>query len=99
ALLDSGVFIEEGGITASMDENSLDNFVNVFYNPSNQLATIKVLEYQDHLTYSIVDLSGKTMVQSQITETLSLDLSEYPPGMYFIRVEGTNGQLTKKVIR
>lgn len=98
-IFDSGVFIEEGGITAGIDENTLDNFVSIVYNSSIQLATIQVTEYQDNLTYSIVDLSGKTMERSKITETTSIDLSAYSSGMYLIHVEGSKGQLTKKVVR
>lgn len=98
-IFDSGAFIEEGGITASIGENNLDNFVNVFYNASNLQATIKIKEYQENLSYSIVDLSGKIMTQSKISETTFIDLSNYSSGMYLIQVEGTNGKMTKKVIR
>ncbi|WP_341906672.1 choice-of-anchor L domain-containing protein [Fluviicola taffensis] len=98
-IYDSGVFIEEGGITASVSENNLSNFVNVFYSASNQQATIQITDYQENLTYSIVDLSGKIMTQSKISETTSIDLSNYSSGMYLIQVEGANGKMTKKVIR
>lgn len=98
-IFDSGVFLEEGGITASIGENHLDNFVNVIYNPMNQLATIKITEHQGNLTYSVVDLSGKTIEQSKITETTSIDLSNYTSGMYLIHIEDSKGQITKKVVR
>lgn len=98
-VLDSGVFIEEGGITASIGENNLDNFVNVIYNSANQQATIKISEYQNNLSYSIVDLSGKIMSQSKISETTFIDMSNYSSGMYLIQVEGVTGKITKKVIR
>jgi hypothetical protein len=90
---------EEGGITAGMDENILDNFVSIGYNSTNQLATIQITEYQGNLNYSVVDLSGKTMEQFNITETTTVDLSDYASGMYLIRVEGSNGQVSKKVVR
>lgn len=98
-IFDSGVFIEEGGVTAGMNENTLDNFVSIAYNSNNQQATIQVTEYQENLIYSVVDLSGKTMEQSLIIETTNIDLSDYASGMYLIRVSGGNGQITKKVIR
>lgn len=98
-ILDSGVFIEEGGITAGLGGNNLDNFVSVFYNSSSQQATIQVTEFQQNLTYSIVDLSGKVMVKYAITETTNVDLSNYSSGMYLIQVEGTNGKISKKIIR
>jgi hypothetical protein len=99
AVLDSGVFLEEGGITAGVGEKTLDDFVNITYNSSNQLATIQFTQYQENLIYSIVDLSGKTMEKSRITETTTIDLGDYTSGMYLIRVEGNNGQIAKKVIR
>ena len=98
-IFDSGAFIEEGGITASTGENNLNNFVNVIYNPMDQQATVKITEYQGSLTYSVIDLSGKTMTQSKITETTTIDLSNYTSGMYLIRITGSNGQIIKKVIR
>ena len=97
--LDSSVFLEEGSITAGISENTLDNFVSIAYNSSNQLATIQVTEHPENLVYSVVDLSGKTMEQFKITETTNIDLSDYASGMYLIRVEGNNGQVSKKVIR
>jgi hypothetical protein len=98
-LFDSGVFLEEGGITAGIEESTLANFVSIGYNSSSSQATIQVTDYQGNLTYSVVDLSGKTMEQSKITETTSIDLSNYAPGMYLIRVIGNNGEITKKVVR
>lgn len=99
AIFDSGVFIEEGGITAGIGENSLAEFVTVLYNSSNQQATIQITEHQPNLTYTVADLSGKLMAQSKITETTSIDLSTYSSGMYLIQVEGNNGKIMKKVIR
>lgn len=99
AVIDSGVFLEEGGVTASIDENTLDNFVNIGYNSTSQQATIQVTEYQGNLNYSVVDLSGKIMAQSKISETTFIDLSDYASGMYLIHVEDVNGQITKRVIR
>ncbi|WP_300665102.1 choice-of-anchor L domain-containing protein [Fluviicola sp.] len=98
-IFDSGVFIEEGGITAGVRENNLDNFVSVFYNPSDQQATIKVTDFQQKLTYSVVDLSGKVLTKSDLTETTTIDLSDYSSGMYVIHVEGTSGKMSKKIIR
>ena len=99
AVLDSGVFLEENGVTASTGENNLDNIVNVLYNPMDQRATIQITEYQDNLVCSIIDLSGKVMQQFKITETTTIDLSDYSSGMYLIRLEGSNDQISKKVVR
>ncbi|MNU94046.1 hypothetical protein D3C71_839990 [compost metagenome] len=98
-ILDSGVFIEEGGITAGLGENNLEHFVNVSYNPSNQQATIQVTEFQGNMSYSIVDLSGKVLAKAALTETTSVDLSNYSSGMYVIHVEGITGKTSKKIIR
>jgi len=96
---DSGIFIREGGITASMNENSLTNQVNIWYNPSSQYVSIKLNEYMENTTYSVVDLSGKTLEQAALSENKTIDMSAYSSGMYLIRVEGKNGMLSKKIIR
>ncbi|MNJ86241.1 hypothetical protein D3C87_37320 [compost metagenome] len=98
-VFDSGVFIEEGGITASLGENDLNESVKIFFNSENQQARIELTEYPDQLTYSITDLSGKVLVQSKIAETTTLDMSNYSSGMYLIRVGGANGQISKKIMR
>ena len=99
AIFDSGVFIQEGGVTASLGETDLSDVVNLFYNSQNQQATIELKDYQDQLTYIIVDLSGKVMTRAKITETTLVDMSNYSSGMYIIQVEGSNGKISKKVIR
>lgn len=98
-VFDSGVFIEEGGITASIGENDLNESVHVFFNPTNQQVTLEVKEYRGLLNYSISDLSGKVLVQAKTTETVHVNMSDYSSGMYLIRVEGPNGQISKKVMR
>ncbi len=99
AIYDSGVFIQEGSITASLGKNTLYETVNVSYNLQTQQAKIELTEQQENLSYSIVDLSGKVMTQSKISETTPIDMSNYSSGMYLIHVEGNNGKITKKVIR
>ena len=99
AIYDSGIFIEEGGITAGINENDLENFVVINYNADSQQAQIKWTDSLGSLNYSIVDLSGKILTQSKITETTFVDMSNYSSGMYLILVEGTKGMISKKVIR
>lgn len=98
-IFDSGAFIEEGGITASLGENDLSSQVSVFYNPGNQQATLEVKNMSENWHYSIVDLSGKVVKEANLSETLSLDLSSYPTGMYLITIGSSNGKITKKIIR
>lgn len=97
-LMDSGVFIEESGITASLGENDLSENVRIVFNPDNQHATIEVKD-QQQLSYTISDLSGKILAQSRITASVSVDLSAYASGMYLVSVTSTNGTLSKKIMR
>lgn len=98
-IFDSGAFIEEGGITASLGEQDLSNFVSVFYNPVNQQALLEVKNSGKELHYSVVDLSGQVLKEADLAETTSVDLSAYPSGMYLIHIAGAGGKITKKVVR
>jgi hypothetical protein len=82
-----------------MNKNGLDNNVNIFYNSENQQATIEVKTHEDKLICSVTDLSGKVLQSTVVSETKTIDMSSYSPGMYVIRVEGGTGNVSKKMIR
>jgi hypothetical protein len=47
----------------------------------------------------VYDLHGKVILVNDTLENNSLDLSQLERGIYFLRIETTNAQITKKIIK
>ncbi len=58
--------------------------VNLYPNPTQGIITIQVVDY---FTFSLVDLSGKVLVEKQESHTQAqLNLSDFPKGMYLLQI-------------
>ena len=93
--------------TINVTAVGLNNTINaknviVYPNPNNGQFKIDFkLNLKDNVTLKIVNLSGQIVYQnnlgSTLSENLSIDLSELASGVYTLRVEGVNTQITKKI--
>ena len=48
---------------------------------------------------SIYDISGKMLIQSEIRQELTLDLSALPAGLYMVKLEGDAQPRVTKLIK
>ena len=93
--------------TINVTAVGLNNTINaknilVYPNPNNGLFKIDFqLAAKDNVTLKIVNLNGQIVYQnnlgSTLSENLSIDLSELASGVYTLRVDGVNTQITKKI--
>jgi hypothetical protein len=93
--------------TINVTAVGLNNTINaknilVYPNPNNGLFKIDFqLDAKDNVTLKIVNLNGQIVYQnnlgSTLSENLSIDLSELASGVYTLRVDGVNTQITKKI--
>lgn len=68
-----------------------DNFMEVYPNPIKNILNVKFNNENQKISYSITDLSGKTLLNSETTnQNLQLDLSGYPSGVYFLKAQKNN---------
>ncbi|NQY07863.1 MAG: T9SS type A sorting domain-containing protein, partial [Flavobacteriaceae bacterium] len=76
--------------------------VLIYPNPTTGRVTVE-LPYGDSSSTSLAvyDMIGNRLYQSEVIQTnqSSLDLSQYPSGIYFIKVITEKGTVIKKVIR
>ena len=83
-------------ITAISESN--DGFL-FFPNPTNHKINFKIT--QDINSYSLFDLAGRKVTGkievSQSSETLSLDVSNFPPGVYLMQLNGEKKHIHKFV--
>ena len=76
--------------------------MSVYPNPADAYINIELaFPIISNAQGSIVDLSGRTVQQFNITEdsqTVSLDVSELGPGVYLLSVNSINQNMIQKVI-
>ena len=77
---------------------------NIYPNPTKGNLTISFEDTQDRDIYSvkILDINGKNMAVKwdvrTINSKIELDLSDFPPGTYFLRMEGKDFYYTERKI-
>ncbi|NOQ71950.1 MAG: T9SS type A sorting domain-containing protein [Crocinitomix sp.] len=92
---------QEDDSTASV-ENSTIAEIALYPNPVNDNElTIDFGSDLKPVTITIISISGKEVLQRQVTQTaakVKLDVSELTKGIYFVKIEAVNQTITKKVI-
>ncbi|MEX1188682.1 MAG: CotH kinase family protein [Bacteroidia bacterium] len=78
-------------------DNSINSRATIFPNPSSSLVNIS-WGYTAEMSISIFDIVGKQVYfqATQNTQDLTLDLSEYPKGIYLIRLAESNGHVSQQ---
>ena len=85
--------------SSSLKSLGLDNSALVVYpNPTSNQFTIQTSEAI--ATYSVIDFSGKTLLKGKIDkDSTSVDISQLPSGIYFVRMSGEKRSFMKKIIK
>jgi hypothetical protein len=70
-------------------------------NPTNGLITLNLDELSSNCLITIVDLSGKIILRKTATggQTVELDISAYPAGIYLLTVENGRRKKTARVVK
>ncbi|MGV6860596.1 MAG: T9SS type A sorting domain-containing protein [Putridiphycobacter sp.] len=77
-------------------ENEIENKVNIYPNPGNENVNI-LLNLSSSV--SIIDLNGKVVfVENNTSNNISLNVSDWEAGVYFVQVINENGVSTQKLI-
>ena len=88
---DAGVI----GIHSSTPELS----VTIFPNPASDIIHISTAQFSGSSLLSISDFTGKTTAQLTILSAITeIDISNYSPGIYFIKLENEGNQTIQKFI-
>ena len=84
-------------VPLSVAENTLEDGLDVFPNPTADLLNITSKNSDIH-TISVVDITGKTVYlqETAAITTATLDVSTYSKGVYFVTINNT---VTKKIIK
>ena len=88
------------GVSTSVSSFQSKNDLKVYPNPFNSLLTVDLADLAGKTEIKISDISGKFIFNQSFTgEFLQLDLSEFQKGIYFLYVQGINGNRTCKIIK
>lgn len=87
--------------TIGIIKNSLTNLVAIYPNPANDILTIELLTQSLlNTSVSITNLFGDELYQLKFSNQpkLTIDLGDFPRGIFFMRIENENGIVTQKII-
>ena len=79
----------------SIDDTILESSITVYPNPTNSIINIQNNGDLSIASASLVDLTGKTIAQSNGS---SIDVSTLAKGMYVLKITATKGAVTSKKI-
>ncbi|WP_157493802.1 PKD domain-containing protein [Draconibacterium sediminis] len=78
----------------------LERNISIYPNPAISFININLDEVGFDDSYSVYDLSGKKLVEEQLTSSfLRVDLSGYPSGIYMVKVINFNQPTIQKIIK
>lgn len=83
-------------ITSQIGIETLTSSIQVYPNPSSAFVTIQV---EGAFTYSLLNLNGQVLVQSNAINTTTIDLYEFATGVYFITLNTTSVSQTLKFVK
>ncbi|MFL0081185.1 InlB B-repeat-containing protein [Tenacibaculum maritimum] len=82
-------------VTAGIDDESFSNSLNIFPNPATN--NIQIHTNTPLSSIKVINLLGKEVLK---TNSLNIDISTLPKGMYFLKIKGKNSTTaTKKIIK
>lgn len=96
------------GSTLYIDEISLANTsgvyellnnevnVEVYPNPTSEILNINVLDKISGLSYSIYNMEGKLIVKDAIKQSVSINISAFKEGKYFLSIHDAKGLVSSK---
>lgn len=76
---------------------SKNNHISLYPNPATSQVTISNLD-KEITTITITDVTGK-IIRSFTPNTSVIDLSMFPPGIYFVKIQQGKEFVTKKIIK
>lgn len=82
-------------------EQALLNNIQVYPNPSNNLIYLQNISetISDEINVQLIDCTGRILYSKEVNLSQSFDLSLYPIGMYYLRIQTEHNNSVKKVVR
>jgi hypothetical protein len=89
------LFLTENQVTSA---HILPNIsVDVYPNPT--LETITISTSINNSEFVVSDINGKVLSKERFSKTSQFNFSEYPSGVYFIKVISGENVVSKKIVK
>ena len=86
-----------GCAPTGINELTLEHNLKIYPNPTSTKVTIET-NLDENFNISLLDISGKTIYNNTSKSNyLTLDVSNYPKGLYLIKIESKKAVYTSKV--
>jgi len=92
-----GVYMFNGDCNLLNVDEFLQSAVSVLPNPASDRIMLNLSQELEVLRTDIFDITGKLVLESM--HEVELDISKLQIGLYLLKIETTQGSLTKKVIK
>jgi pectinesterase len=103
--MDSIINLEYQTVGVEIIEQPI-SYISVYPNPASDKLTINYqLKKSAVVNIYLIDLQGKQHIvlhketNAMGIQTESMDISELPPGIYFLRLQAGNDVVTKKIVK
>ena len=79
----------------SIKENNVNTYFKLYPNPSNRIIKIESIENIElnNCKIDLIDLLGRIVYSSNFYNSMELDVSSYPDGLYFVQITQQNKSL------
>ncbi len=92
------VLLLPGNTVGVQDQEKLEEFVNAYPNPAQDV--INIASSLDVNSVSVFNVSGKQVFfdQNERNRKFAIDVTNYEKGLYFVRIETSHGVVSKKIV-
>ena len=84
-------------VTNTEDPNGLSDEIYVYPNPTTGVINIDISDQVEMVDISLTDLLGRT-IQTYLGNQKTLDVSNFPRGAYFLKLNTKNQSISKKIV-
>ncbi|MCC7333439.1 MAG: T9SS type A sorting domain-containing protein [Flavobacteriales bacterium] len=94
-----GNFVDTCGAIVGIEGNvNLEREINIYPNPNRGSFSID-LDNTENTIIKIYNISGQLILQKKLTQNITkIDISYYPKGIYFVKLETDNKVVVKKIV-
>ena len=85
---------EEGNFTTALEEVAFES--SVYPNPAQDYVMVESSE-ADYV--EVVDVYGRVMFSSEMSESVKVDMSEFASGIYFVKLQADGATSVQKVMK
>jgi len=93
-----GYFVKTNGIDLGTNDNIKRPEFAIYPNPATEEVQINLFNI-DNAKLTLIDINGRILLKKNIQEQDSVNISNLPANVYFIKIDSEKGKAVKKIIK